>query len=576
MNYKFQLKLPEELEKEFILTEVLLVKSTSVICSLKHKLPFSESCYILKVIPAKQYQKSLYERLSKLSIGGILTAVQEYHTKHFIYFIFPKLQSLSYLVKCGKMDFHHIKTLCSDIGKTLLSLHKAGIYHMDLAPENIYLNDEGHFILGDFSSARLEDPFQKNPFFTLQPTGSTKGFYPEEISAGKSPVNYDVYGFFMILFLLLHHGRTPEENQKHIEKNGAYNTGVQTDALETSSQFLSETLLLCKSVYLPSDFLEKNFQKLEEQMNEIKEQKTLRSFHTEIPDFENSLFCSFTETPEEQPFLSRLRSTLLPFEYLQKTKSNHLSIPQSFFSKEASGRPALYALLVLCGGIFLFSCYHTITGAGKQAENIQQVKANPQVLPASGISIPPASETKAPTVSPDAFPNIASEPAPAPGDFPSPTAIPFPSKKPAYYLKLSKKNLKNTSFLSEVKEPKEIQIIFADHNKFSTISSFLLFQNLKELYLNQNSITSISSQEIRELKHLELLDLSENKLRNISALRHLKNLKLLDLSGQNTLQDITSLGSIRTLEYLILSNTNAAKKEISYLKKKLPGCTILY
>ena len=566
MTYKFQLNLPEELEKEFILTEVLLVKSTSVICSLKHKLPFSESCYILKIIPAKQYQKALYERLSNLSIGGILTAVQEYHTKHFIYFIFPKLQSLSYLVKCGKMDFHYIKTLCSDIGKTLLALHKAGIYHMDLAPGNIYLNADGHFILGDFSSARMTEPRRKNPFSMPHPTGSTKGFYPEEISPEKSPVNYDVYGFFMILFLLLHHGKTPEEKKKHPQAESSEN---QPDTLEHLSHLLSETLLLSQSVSLPSDFLEKNYQKLEDMMKEIHEQNLLHSFHTKIPDFENSLFCSYTEALEERPFLSILQDTLLSFEHI-KTKQIHISIPQSFFSREVFGKSALYGLLVLCGVIFLFSCYHTFISAGKQADSRQQAKANsfPDItseqLVSTAIPFPDAKESCTPTAIP--FPDEK--------ETCTPTTTPF--SKPQNYLALSKKNLKNTSFLSEINEPKEIQTIFADQNKFSTLSSFLLFQNLKELYLNQNSIASISSQEIKELKHLEILDLSENKLRDVSALQHLKHLKLLDLSGQNTLQNLTSLGSMHTLEYLLLSNTNVTSKEISYLKRKLPGCTILY
>ncbi len=572
MNNNFQLHLPPELNKEFTLAEILLVKKTSVICSLKKMLPFSEDCYILKIIPANQYDRLLYEKLSSLSDGGILTAVQEYHTRHFIYFIFPKLQSLSYLVKSGQMDFHQIKTLYSDIGKTLLALHKADIFHMDISPDNIYLNPDGHYILGDFSSARIKK--ERKNCFKPHLTGSTKGFYPENIPKDISPANYDVYGFFMILFLLLHFGKTPSEIMENSTKTALTASDEITNDFEQITAFLSDTLYTCKTVYLSSDFFEKKFFEFGHALKEVKEQKIRNTFRTKISDFENSLFCSFTEPEEESLLLS-----IFPF-FLQKQYKTHknsrntfenrpkiFSIPKSMFSKESISKPVLYGFCMFCGFLFLFACYHTLSNTNNPENNVKQVKANMQTESVSGSQILSLQETKAPPVFQRTSDNL-----PINTDAPTETSIPV--EKIVSVLDLEGQNLKNTSFLSKVKHTEDIQIIFAAGNHFSNVSSFFSFQNLKELYLNQNYITSV--QGIKELKHLEVLDLSENKVQELSALSSLKNLKILDLSGQKTLNGITALKKLKSLEYLLLTNTNATRREISVLKQNLPACTIFY
>lgn len=539
MNFELPVPLPDEIKKEYALAEILFVKKTSIICSLKKKLPFSDACYILKIIPARQYNKTLYERLAALPESGILTPVQEYHTKHFIFFIFPKLQSLSYLVKSGKIDFRYIKTLCSDLGKTLLTLHQANIFHMDISPDNLYLNQEEHFLLGDFSSAHIKETHGRKRFLVPHPTGSTKGFYPEEISKDKSPVNYDIYGFCMILFLLLNHGKTPFH-----KTNPKFPIDSGNTCIFNISNFLSELLLTCKTAYLSSVFFQDKYFELKQMMQEE------QTFRTEIPDFENSLFCTFTEPEERRSFFSKYRYKEPLISSITFEKKEHiLSIPKSLC------KPALYGLFMFCGFLFLFACYHTLSVDKTSTDNIRQVKVNIQ------IEIPSSSPFQTPAITSPAI---------------LPANTPVPSVKPKIFLNLRRRNLNNTSFLAEVNRTEEIQIIFADQNKFATISSFLLFQNLKELYLNQNKITSISVKEVKTLKHLEILDLSENSLQDLSALSYFTRLKLLDLSGQKHLKNIRRLGNLKTLNFLILTNTNVTKKEISYLKKHLPVCTILY
>ncbi|MBR1743748.1 MAG: leucine-rich repeat domain-containing protein [Lachnospiraceae bacterium] len=597
MKNELHLMLPEEIERDFSLEEILLVKKTAILCSLKKKVPFSEAAWILKIIPKREYNKVVYEKLSLLSKGGILTAVQEYHTKHFIYFIFPKLQSLSYLVKAGKMDFHNIKGLMTDIGATLLSLHKESVFHMDIAPGNIYQNDDGHFVLGDFSSARIVTD-QKNcrffPVYGRPATGSTKGFYPENISPDMSPANYDLYGFFMILFLLLNHGDSPFwKKQTGLRKEDTFEQNEHTPStkfdflkseeskgpegkklIEKINRFLRNTLLECNTEFLPPPVFERRFSELMEIFSEVKEQKILDSFQSEISDYENSFFCSFTE-PEERKFPAFPFFTTQANHFSFEKKIKYHSIPKSLFSKEILNKSALYGLLMVCGFLFLFACYHNISNTGKQSKSRTQIETkHAGTIPSPSIEKHPPSE--ADELETSGFSNTIlpekSEPPGSPGTSPQePDNTELPVKTS---LDLAGKSLQNTSFLSETWKPGDITIIFAQNNKFSGVRSFLSFTNVRELYLSQNPITSI--QGIQKLKHLEVLDLSGNRLEEISPLCSLANLRIIDLCGQTHIKDIRMLKNLKTLEYLILTNSNVKEGEISALKKQMPACSILY
>jgi hypothetical protein len=51
---------------------------------------------------------------------------------------------------------------------------------------------------------------------------------------------------------------------------------------------------------------------------------------------------------------------------------------------------------------------------------------------------------------------------------------------------------------------------------------------------------------------------------------------MLDLSQNDHLKGIRALRTLKKLSYLIVTNTNITQKDIRFLQKKLPRCTILY
>jgi Leucine-rich repeat (LRR) protein len=107
--------------------------------------------------------------------------------------------------------------------------------------------------------------------------------------------------------------------------------------------------------------------------------------------------------------------------------------------------------------------------------------------------------------------------------------------------------VKNTDFLSSLKELKEL---YLENNKITDISSLSSLTQLQTLYFNYNRITDISS--LSSLTKLENLDLAINQITDISSLFSLAQLKELSLAN-NQITDISSLSSLTKLETLSLA-----------------------
>ena len=88
------------------------------------------------------------------------------------------------------------------------ALHRSGIVHRDIHPENILLDSEGRLVLADLGSAlNLAD---RNLHPEVEPAGSLLYRSPEQLPAGASQYvpSGDVYALGMTLYILLA-GRLP-------------------------------------------------------------------------------------------------------------------------------------------------------------------------------------------------------------------------------------------------------------------------------------------------------------------------------------------------------------------------------
>ena len=150
----------------------------------------------------------------------------------------------------------------------------------------------------------------------------------------------------------------------------------------------------------------------------------------------------------------------------------------------------------------------------------------------------------------------------------------FPATVPSNFLDLQKQGLTNVSLKRKLKQNQDITILAASYNQITSCKEIAPLSHVKELYLNTNKITSIQS--LSACQNLSILVLSDNKLQDIDALQALSDLTILDLSDNPKITKIHCLSSLTKLQFLLLQNTGCNRKEISYLQKKLPLCTIFY
>ena len=225
---------------------------------------------------------------------------------------------------------------------------------------------------------------------------------------------------------------------------------------------------------------------------------------------------------------------------------------------------------------FLFCCLflYSIHDA------LRKKNANTAIAKHSIISAFSGSQNKKKTATGSAFSNqtnvfLASSPSSiivSPPD--NSPAAGFPATVPSNFLDLQKQGLTNVSLKRKLKQNQDITILAASYNQITSCKEIAPLSNVKELYLNTNKITSIQS--LSACQNLSILVLSDNKLQDIGALQALSDLTILDLSDNPKITKIHCLSSLTKLQFLLLQNTGCSRKEISYLQKKLPLCTIFY
>ncbi len=575
------LALPEEIEEHFSVSRILFIKESGNIYELvrressekKQKSSMKNTALtadetllpekhcILKIIPQKYYDKNLYERLSSTGCSGLLLPTIEYHDKNTVFFLYPLMTTLLEAVSKGDFKNKYLCNLLSDLGSTLLCLHEHSVLHFDISPGNIYMTKEGHFLLGDFSSAVLFDSSKTKTPFIKKPkkTGYTPGFFP--VHAPENPgIHFDIYGFCKILSILIRYGAYPKKEE----------------IIKILNDYLSE----CESPPIKTDTLSeiiKNMKPLVEN-DEISAADTL----VDVPDSEHEFFADdtlpmtdnrFKKTEEKHTFFKQE-----PFWDADKIKKFllHLKFPVKIIQTKDNRRVPLYGVLILCGLIFLYSVYHTAAVVDQTQISKEQTIPETYATPTANISMntdtktPSADLSGMPDTTGSTFPAKTSQ-APANNETTQRAENPVPMQT---VLDISHQNQKDSSFLEKISNPERVLTIFAEGNLFTGPGSFLSFPHLKELYLNQNHLCSL--QGISALSSLEILDLSENKISDLSELSKLSHLKILDLAGQKSLRHYDTLKKLTSLQYLILTNTNLSASQVTEIQTALPDCNILF
>lgn len=541
---------PKKLLKKYPITDLIYI--THDCCVYKSKQADSGNYSIIKITPYLHKQHCILKSVSHINDVHLLTPFSVEKYKDFTVSVYPYKVSVIDKIISGKLCFDELLTLALDLCDGIIRLHSNNILHLDISPNNIYLNDDNTFCIGDFSFSQKKsnNKIRRNIYFT-------EGYSPPEFKAySKNLVQInelsDEYSLAKTILSLCH----------------GYNTSAKDHPVQDTTD-------------IPEYF----FDILNKASSEIQEYRypSINAFKTELLSFkakydisEIKYYISFNS--ENNPFNNtKTRPMAKP----------HIEEPTPAIQKIINS-PAFMTVAILLAVILpilsLYKIFYTPNNADKiAAHNIQNISIS--------------CETKEPVaiIEENKTNNKNTDSAEIDCNDKNTNTTKIDCNDNVDNSKIKKDNInkssvkeidiedKNITSLSEdcIKSTLNINfdinsvtIISANNNNISDISRLSEFVSVRELYLSDNRIKNIDS--LKQLFNLKTLVISSNLIDDITSLKELKNLENLDISNNKKLKNLSALYKLKTLKLLCINETAVTKGTIKKLKVSLPDCEIIY
>lgn len=147
-----------------------------------------------------QEARNIAKFSSHKNIVNVFEFFEENNTSYMVMEYLHGMPLNKYLAECGgKLDTETATFVVSAICDALLPLHKAGIIHRDISPDNIYVCENKVITLFDFGTAEFPDGKNELPVIVKQ------GFAPPEQyeSENRQGAWTDIYALGASMYLLL-------------------------------------------------------------------------------------------------------------------------------------------------------------------------------------------------------------------------------------------------------------------------------------------------------------------------------------------------------------------------------------
>ncbi len=177
-----------------------------------------KNVYVYESSAKEEYQENLDKFLNEARcltrfnrLAGIVSVRDFFYENETAYIVMEFVSGMSvkeYVKQNGSMEGERVLSLMKPVMEALSLVHKTGMVHRDISPDNILLSEEGKLILIDFGSARM-----RNMEMTRSMTIVFKrGYSPEEQyrAKGKQGAWSDVYAICATMYFMLT-AKTPED-----------------------------------------------------------------------------------------------------------------------------------------------------------------------------------------------------------------------------------------------------------------------------------------------------------------------------------------------------------------------------
>ena len=553
---------PKKLLRKYPITELIYI--THDCCVYKSKQADSGNYSIIKITPYLHKQHCILKSVSHINDVHLLTPFSVEKYTDFTVSVYPYKVSVIDKIISGKLCFDELLTLALDLCDGIIRLHSNNILHLDISPNNIYLNDDNTFCIGDFSFSQKKsnNKIRRNIYFT-------EGYSPPEFKAySKNLVQInelsDEYSLAKTILSLCH----------------GYNTSAKDHPVQDTTD-------------IPEYF----FDILNKASSEIQEYRypSINTFKTELLSFkaeydisEIKYYISFNS--ENNPFNNtKTRPMAKP----------HIEEPTPAIQKIINS-PAFMTVAILLAVILpilsLYKIFYTPNNADKiAAHNIQNISISYETKEPVAIIEENKTNNKNTDSAEIDNSNKNTDSAEIDCNDKNTNTTKIDCNDNVDNSKIKKDNInkssvkeidiadKNITSLSEdcIKSTLNINfdinsvtIISANNNNISDISRLSEFVSVRELYLSDNRIKNIDS--LKQLFNLKTLVISSNLIDDITSLKELKNLENLDISNNKKLKNLSALYELKTLKLLCINETAVTKGTIKKLKESLPDCEIIY
>ncbi len=159
------------------------------------------------------------KRLAKFqNEPGIVKIFDSFEDNSTAYIIMEYLQGetlASYMERMGTIDEQDAVAMLMPIMESLQAVHAEGIIHRDIAPDNIFLTDDGEIKLIDFGASRYATTSHSRSLTVV----IKQGYSPEEQyrSRGDHGPHTDVYALSATLYKMITEKTPPDAMERRVE-----------------------------------------------------------------------------------------------------------------------------------------------------------------------------------------------------------------------------------------------------------------------------------------------------------------------------------------------------------------------
>lgn len=192
-----------------------------------------------------------------INIVKVFDFFEANHTAYFVMEFLDGITLKDYLIKNGgKLSVEESVSIILQVADGLIDIHKAGIIHRDISPDNIFLTKNNRVKIIDFGAARFSSTEQESTYsIELK-----QGFAPPEQYRSKSKQGpfTDVYATGAVLYKMLT-GEIPEES---VDRQIEDELKRPSELVENLPQYLDKAIM--KALSLQSELRFQNMQQFKD------------------------------------------------------------------------------------------------------------------------------------------------------------------------------------------------------------------------------------------------------------------------------------------------------------------------